>query len=188
MLQLVLGATLVLLLLQGWLWYVNRFEGPRTKQRQQQRQPLLGLAAWGFVPIADACVLDEEARRVPLAYLGQVEGCSVEVAYHWQSGWNHRPYYRIRAFFEPAAAASAGPASPQTRATRSLPFQANENWHLAGQYAKVRVPIGKFTHPDAAQLWQAARQLLKELGRLHLLPLDYREACRRLDSRRSAGE
>lgn len=166
-----------LLFAQLVIWYNNKFSGYRNKRVLQKREPFLGLKQLGFQVIDEAYIGPEDRPDTPIpAFIGLVNNYSVEISFNWVTGWSRQPHYRLRVFFEPGSRGTAAiKHQVDYKLDQSKLFQWQEGWLLKPVYAENKVFIGKFYRPDSKRLVEAATELIKELQRLDLHPIEYED-------------
>ncbi|SNC67945.1 hypothetical protein SAMN06265337_2125 [Hymenobacter gelipurpurascens] len=156
-------------------WCHNRFSSSRDKRFLQQREPFLGLKQLGFQIIDEAYTGHEDRPDTIIpAFIGLVNNYSVEISFNWITGWSQLPHYRVRVFFEPGSRDTAAiKHQVDYKLDQSKLFRWQEDWLLKPVYAENKVFIGRFYRPNSQCIVEAAVELIKELQRLDLSPIEY---------------
>ncbi len=164
----ILSFLVVLPFVWGAIWYNNRFSSFRNKRFLLQREPFLSLQRLGFQLTNDAYIQKDGKPDVPVpAFLGLIEGYSVEVCFNWMTGWMRHPHYRVRVFFEPGSRVVEEIARRhKEKLAQTTIFRRQEHWVLKPVYAERMIGISKFYRPNAQALTAAAEELIQELLRL----------------------
>jgi hypothetical protein len=166
-----------LLFAQFVIWYNNRFSRFRDERFLQQQEPFFGLKQLGFQIIDEAYISHKDrADTVTPASIGLVNNYSVEISFNWVTGWSRQPHYRVRVFFEPGSRnVILIKELVECKLAQSKSFRWQEDWLLKPVYAENKVFISKFHHPSSQRLVEAATELIKELQRLDLNPIEYED-------------